>query len=63
VICLSDGSGDRETRFLLLDAPEVTIRINNIDYVAAARRTKEEAQTWVSMKTAEVLRSLEQSPS
>lgn len=63
VICLSDGAGDRETRFLLIDAPEVTIRINNIDYLATARRTKEEAQTWVSIKTAEILTSFEQSPS
>lgn len=63
VVCISDGAGDRETRFLILGTSEITIRINGTDYLVIARKTHEEAQRWVEIKTIELLSVTEQQPS
>lgn len=63
VVCISDGAGDRETRFLLLNDSEITIRLKGIEYLVTARKTREEVQHWIQVKTVQLLSNLEQEPS
>ncbi len=63
VVCITDGAGDRETRFLMIGTSEIPIRVNKTQYLATAHKTREEAQAWVDAKTTELVSASEQLPS
>lgn len=63
VVLISNGAGDRETRFLTIGESEISIRINNTEHLVTARKTQTEAQHWVDNKTIEILKAQEQQPS
>ncbi|OGL98605.1 hypothetical protein A2318_00320 [Candidatus Uhrbacteria bacterium RIFOXYB2_FULL_45_11] len=63
VVCISDGAGDRETRFLLVNASEVSMRIHGREYLVSAHKTQTDAENWIRNKAITLFKDTEQQPS